>query len=675
MEGNVPAYYRDVSLRLFNVLDKVGLSEDIRWKRINMILQAEEIVSIFCKCPHQIFGSQAEATTTQGLKSDLDIVECPKRVGVLQSIPSLETYKLSYLMVCDASTPPGYVKLQMLDRGSSLPLFDVQRNGHSLDSLGRSVLCSRNFHHVSDFERHGPADTRLINRSLSMDRVLALRVRSWPCQASQWGNEINNYPSQANIFLVKETGALIVPVGHPFSPESHLEWRISISYGEKILVWQFNSTQYKCYVLLKMIKKHFVQPICREKGLSSYHCKTCVFYTLQSTPSSLWQPENLLLCVELCLRKLCQWVKIGYCPNYFIPGENMFHGKVYGHIQVQLLAVLHDLLRQEGKYLLRLSYDGLGQRLTRLCQTSLIDSMNQVHDGVESMGLSIYILTGNIQQAQMRFACEDMDNKIGFVKKICSTHTTIQTVLTVFCSSGLGSDLASQCLSQDVIDQDRLDIAHELLTFGCSSDVTSGRLKLAVFYLMQDNLIMAENVLHQIQDNYTYLVADCRTNPPAKALCQIRENNLSTAEFVRQYIALPVCFSQSEIHCMPKALILKIFISRRSYLIDTCPPQCACVDPTFFLHYLECQCNFLQGKTSHKMAALYNMIWDVFYKNLKFMDSALSLLASCLMQDGKYMNAWTVLCISMRLQNEHNAAMWQIAFLINDAFRLLRLRQ
>ncbi|KAL3855301.1 hypothetical protein ACJMK2_014517 [Sinanodonta woodiana] len=649
MEGNIPAYYSDVSFRLSHALDKVGLSEHI---------------------PHlYVFGSQAEATTTQGLKSDVDILACINDISVLQSTPSLDTSGLAYIMVSDASTPPGYVKLQTMNRDSVLPRH------HSFDSFGNSVLCSRNFYSANYWERHGPAHKKICDSGHSVDFVPAMRIRYWPCQASQWENRINSYPSQAHILLIKQTGALLVPVGHPLSPESHLEWRISISYGEKILVWQFNSTQYKCYVVLKMIKKHFVQPKCGDKALSSYHCKTSVFYALQSTPSFLWQPENLLLCVELCLRTLCQWVQIGYCPNFFIPEENMFDGKVYGHIQVQLLAVLHDLLRQEGKYLLSLSCDGVGQRLTHLCQTFLIDSVNQTKDGVESMGITIVSLTNFIAISQEDIALQDLDEKIGFVKKICCAHTTIPEVLRCFYSSSLGSDLASQCLAYGVIDKERLDIAHELLSLGCASDVTSGRLKLAAFYLIQDNFIMAEHVLHLIHKNYSYLVSDWSTIPTEGALSKMLENNLSVAEFVRQYVALPVLYFQSDIHCMPQALILKMFLSRGCDISDPYPSQCACVDPKFFLHYLEYQCYFQQGKASHKMAALNNMMWVVFYTNLKYRDSALSLLTCCLMQDGKYMNAWKVLCISMRLQNEHNVAMWQIAFLIKDAFRFLNHRQ
>ncbi|KAL3855298.1 hypothetical protein ACJMK2_014514 [Sinanodonta woodiana] len=669
MEGNSPAYYRDVSLRLFNLLDKVGLREDIRWKWINMMLEAEQIVSIANVSPYHIFGSQAEATTTDGLESDIDIVNCLTFVSVLQSIPSLQTSDAKYIMVSDASTPPGYVKLQIFDRYSVLP------TQHSLDSIGRSVLCSRDFSSKRGLERHGPADKKMITRSFSIDFVEALRVRYWPCQASQWENRNNNYPSQANVNLIKKTGALLVPVGHPFSPESHLEWRISMSYGEKILVWQFNSTQHKCYALLKMIKKHFVQPVCGEQALSSYHCKTCIFYALQSTPSSLWKPDNLLLCIDLCLRTLLKWVKIGYCPNYFIPGENMFHGKLYGHIQVKLLAVLNDLLRQEGTYLLSLSCDDIGQRLTRLCQTSLINSVNQTKDGVKSMGIAILSLTNLIAFSQKMFACQDLCEKINFVNKICCTHTTIPTVLRLFYSSSLGSELASQCLAYSVIDKEKLDIAHEFLALGCASDVTSGRLKLAAFYLMQDNYIIAEYVLHLIHENYTYLVRYCKSTPTEEALCKMLENNLSVAEFVRKYVAFPVLYFQSEIHCMPQALILNMFVSRGPRLLDHVPSQCVCVDPEFFLHYLEYQCYFWQGKTSHKMAALNNMMWVVFYTNLEYGDSALSLLACCLMQEGMYMNAWKVLCMSMRFQNEHNAAMWHMAFLIKYAFRFLRIRQ
>ncbi|KAL3855296.1 hypothetical protein ACJMK2_014512 [Sinanodonta woodiana] len=291
------------------------------------------------------------------------------------------------------------------------------------------------------------------------------------------------------------------------------------------------------------------------------------------------------------------------------------------------------------------------------------------------MGLSIVSLTICIAFSQKYFACKDLGDKIRFVNKICCTHTTIPTVLRLAYSSSLGSDLASQCLAYSVIDKEKLDIAHKLLTLGCASDVTSGRLKLAAFYLIQDNFVMAEHVLHRIHENYTYLVSHCRSTPTEEALFKILENNLSAAEFVRQYVAFPVLYFQSEIHCMPQALILNMFVSSRPRLLNHGPSQCVYVDPQFFLHYLEYQCYFRQGRTSHKMAALDNMLWVVYYTNLEYRDSAFSLLACCLMQEEMYINAWKVLCKSMRLQNENNAAMWQIAFLIKYAFRFLRMRQ
>ncbi|KAL3855300.1 hypothetical protein ACJMK2_014516 [Sinanodonta woodiana] len=65
MERNTPGYYRHLSLRLFNVLDKVGLSEHVRCERINMMLEAKEIKFIITEGPIYILGNKAEARTAQ----------------------------------------------------------------------------------------------------------------------------------------------------------------------------------------------------------------------------------------------------------------------------------------------------------------------------------------------------------------------------------------------------------------------------------------------------------------------------------------------------------------------------------------------------------------------------------------------------------------------------------
>ncbi|KAL3883195.1 hypothetical protein ACJMK2_029485 [Sinanodonta woodiana] len=660
MTSNIPDY-KEVSVRLNRVLDTVGLDENIRWKRINMWIQSEEVMSEIDEMELHYFGSQAEATTTPGLRSDVDLVYCPKwRVikDIKCRMPDISTF----LIVNDEHTPPGYVKLQWVNTHQPWPDFMQYVERLKMDRYGRTVLS--NDHHYAERdadEYNGPAFT--INfKGYTYDNVLGLRLNEWPDQASLWltRKRRHNWPSHETIRLIQEMGALLVPVGHKLSQEQHLEWRLSISFGEKLLVWLFNSTQYKCYILLKIINKCFIKPVVGDDALSSYHCKTCIFYLVENTSSAIWQPENILLCVDLCLRLLHNWVESKMCPNYFIPEENMFHCKVYGHVQVQLLSVLGNLLRQEGRYLVGISCDNIGQKLVMACQAPVMELQLQSQDVSEILRISIL----EHRRLNRYFSSRE-------------PRREIKTILWKLKCSILGSRLASKSLSLETPDQHGLDMAQELLLWGSSSDVASGKLKLAALYVVLDNLDMSRDVLREIQNNYNYKISD-EGGMSQHTLQAILNENLSTTQLVSQYFALPVLYHPSEINCTPKAVIPEIFRSTESnqgraykrYII-----KYAMICPKFYLYFLQFLCYQRQNNMSHKHAALENMIYFIQYEPRVLKDTSLNLLAYCLTQEGRLMNAYSVLCKSMKLTNEYNAARWHIATLINAAFRFLRNEQ
>ncbi|KAL3857137.1 hypothetical protein ACJMK2_011832 [Sinanodonta woodiana] len=96
MTSSTPAYYKEMSLRLSRVLDSVEPAEDIHWKRINMWIQSEEVISL------------TEATTTPGLNSDIDIVECLDSRAVQDLQNWVPRFK-NLIVLSDENTPPGYV--------------------------------------------------------------------------------------------------------------------------------------------------------------------------------------------------------------------------------------------------------------------------------------------------------------------------------------------------------------------------------------------------------------------------------------------------------------------------------------------------------------------------------------------------------------------------------------
>ncbi|KAL3857156.1 hypothetical protein ACJMK2_011851 [Sinanodonta woodiana] len=679
MAANTPQYYNEVSLRLNGVLDSVGLTEDIRWKRINMWIQSEEIQSEQ-KLKWHVFGSQAEATTP-GLHSDVDCVICRPEMIVkdLESwVPGIQTL----LIVSDENTHPGYVKLQEVSKNQPRPVYNRHNVYFKLDRHARSVLC--NDSDVSKFrisEHHGPANRNDLGRYIT-DHVIAMRLHSWPEQSSQWMTRIrrHNWPSQENIGVVLETGALLVPVGHKLSGEKHLEWRLSFSYGEKILVWLFNPTQYKCYILLKMINQCFIKPVVTDDVLSSYHCKTCMFYLIENTPTSMWQQDNLFQCVDLCLRLLYKWIESAICPNYFIPEENMFDCKVYGHVQGQLLDILSNLLQQKCRYLVGISCDNIGQKLMIACQTPIMEFELQCEDVTRILLMSVLFLFVSFFNAVQSFFDIDLMWDQSILDRAFSVRgprQEVNAILMTFFYSIIGSKLASKILSQESIDQHGLNMAHDYLLRGSSSDVASGKLKLAAFYLAQDNLEMSEDVLNEVHENYSYKILEF-TGISNNSIQAILSENLSTTKLISQYTAFPVLYHPSEIKCTPNALTLQMFNSTMSNQGDPYEnnlPRMVRVDSKFFLYFLQFICYLRQNKRSHKEAALNNMICTIRQKNLEFIDTDLNLLAYCLMQEGKSRNAYNVLSKSMKLAKRDSSAKWQIAFFVNAAFRFIRRRQ
>ncbi|KAK3587131.1 hypothetical protein CHS0354_006773 [Potamilus streckersoni] len=715
---NIPEHYEDVSLKLTEVLDAIGLREDLRWQRINTWLQIEELDRIHAESIYDIdarmycFGSQPEATTTPQLLSDIDRVHLYRKYVVLHDlrfwVPSLDTKK-SLLMVTDESTPSGYVKLQLLHSDAPIPVRNYQNIMFHIDTEGRSVLYNGFFRAIFKYflnhvDSHGPAITTLMN-GLSCDMVVAIPCRYWPDEVSRRMStaRINyNWPTKRMMDVIKQTPVLLVPVGQRSSPQQHLEWRLSFSFAEKLLMMQFNSTQYKCYVMLKFIKKTFINVHDVENVLTSYHCKTCMFYLIVDTPASLWQPNNLMLCMDLCLKLLLSWVQSANCPNFFVPDENMFLGKLTCLAQEKIARILQDLLQQNGRYVTIIPHENIGDNVVRVCQSLCI---NLSYTNEYFLAQTISELMKNLDYLSVSLLLTDRE-KFSIFKPRHGTRQEIGIVLRALFCSAFGNHLASQSLKQEMCHQEKLIVAHEFLLLGSSSDVASGKLKLAAFYLAMGKLDAMEDMLKQVDANFTHTVYerwDIYNN--LSAFSKIPQEHLSITNFIQKCFAFTVFYSLSDIHCIPKVLIFEIF--RSTDLEGTfnifalgCFPL-AVVTAKAYLYFLQYQCYLLKGRVAQRYVSLNNMICvykDYYHKFLFLMESletvcatngslvemspvfifittSMNLMAYCLKQEGRPMDAFKVLCLSMKANNQNNGAKWQIATFINSAIKMLWVRQ
>ena len=379
-------------------MDRIGASPALRKLQIHSAISIELLDTVCAYIADEkfrcyIFGSHSEGTRiiTHIPKRDCDVnyLFCLKNSEVVQSVTEIKPdQNIQYMLaVTDAITRPGYVKLQIVNNGIPQTKSPVEEKpaDTAIDHQDRVVLCKRRPDKIHVDEIKGlnvttdivtgtsktniATGTEMANIVTGTDYEIyhSYRCRSWPKIATKWisRNRHYNWPSRSVIEQIKSLGVFLVPVGSQGSIEKSLEWKILFLLQERMLMSILNDTQYKCYIMLKMINNDIISKRFEEPVLVSYHLKTCLFYVIENTPRSLWKRERLLDCVQVCLKRILQCATEGNCPNYFIPQDNMFYRRVRGKVQTKLTNVLADLLASKVSfwYFPMITCGNLGPRL------------------------------------------------------------------------------------------------------------------------------------------------------------------------------------------------------------------------------------------------------------------------------------------------------------------------
>jgi tetratricopeptide (TPR) repeat protein len=286
-------------------------------------------------------GSSGEGLDMKG--SDLDIMFVFKDVNVYEDINST---RLKWAETCVAmemdDTKLGFSRLRLLHCNNNFILGMCKQVGNDL--YLSSQLCTSMFlgkYKGSDIV-HGPC---LSDKDGYVDMALALQSRQWISIANQWITRYNcSWPRSDVKSHIIEHGVLFVPIGSKGSKNEHIEWRISFSVSEKILIYSFTQTQLLCYALMKILIKDVVNRDSRCKDLiCSFYIKNIIFWISEETSLSIWRPENLISCFMSCLRRLIYCLEYGICLHFFIPKINMFENKIEEQERQLLLGHLNAL--------------------------------------------------------------------------------------------------------------------------------------------------------------------------------------------------------------------------------------------------------------------------------------------------------------------------------------------
>nr|XP_022319510.1 uncharacterized protein LOC111122182 [Crassostrea virginica] len=256
-------------------------------------------------------------------------------------------------LLCDSSkSPPGFTLLWF-------PWEKEAQKERYICSRIDGALCisSEKYKHMAccfgkpNCFVHGPCSSGRAE-TVDFDYAYSFASNFWPPLASSWIDRCHTWPLPCVVHDIIRSGCHFVAIGHKHSNHFHDEWRISFALAEQKLVYSMNHTQFLTYGLLKLFVKDFNNGLReKEKLLCSYHMKTAIFWTIQQNTID-WCPQNLLDAFWICFKLLLKWVHEGVCPNFFIPENNIFLSKVYGHAQRNLFTRLYGLYEKGISFLL-----------------------------------------------------------------------------------------------------------------------------------------------------------------------------------------------------------------------------------------------------------------------------------------------------------------------------------
>ncbi|XP_052076788.1 uncharacterized protein LOC127714793 [Mytilus californianus] len=270
-------------------------------------------------------GSFGEGLKMRG--SDVDTMEVMKCIEVCEATTIPFNHDTSYFTIETKDTPPCFTKLRLVHTVDQRLFQLCEQIGSdyylSSSSFKQHFLCD-NFPTV-----HGPC---ISDKRGMHDLAFCVHSKSWIIPAKQWIiRSTNSWPGYDITQSIVKHGILFVPIGVKGSIKEDLEWRISFSVAEKLLIYTFTHTQLSCYAVFKILLKDVIDLDIDCKGLiCSYFMKTIIFWISEEISTSIWKPKNLISCFMRCFRRLIYCVEYSVCPHFFIPENNLFENKIEG---------------------------------------------------------------------------------------------------------------------------------------------------------------------------------------------------------------------------------------------------------------------------------------------------------------------------------------------------------
>ncbi|KAL4222551.1 hypothetical protein ACF0H5_018590 [Mactra antiquata] len=663
--SSVQENLEQLSLKLSQVLDDIGISEELIQKRRQSALFKESIDKVhhlISSKKHTVhrFGSQSEGTTTLGIDSDEDILASILWVNVINDWCHWKHGKQSLLMLLRDNVP--------------LAADYIPDDKFFVDNKGRVLLKNTAFHDRlhHNIVQHGPAMMISGTGCRETDMVPAFHCEQWPIEARQWltRENVDGWPNVSLKSKSERSGCFLVPVDSKISGLVGVEWRISTNLAERHLMFSLKNIHMKCYVMMKVLLKSYDV---FHGVVSSYMCKTAILHCVENTMSDFWQERNLITCLDKVLYVLYNFIVHVKCPHFIIPENNLMAGKISPLQQQRLLEVLEHIIRNKGRILQNIQIDNIGERLRQKFNRQPIHSPHirsrlEIHQYVAGQLLhdaaaGIDVLYHYKDNTMKQIVCK-YQNIYNLYPQLDDLQQKAACYTSSMMCTAIGSLMASYYIS---IHRQIPDIAIEWLKFGLNTDVSSSLLKLATVYYSIGNMNVTADILSRIDQRYdrnvVLPVCGCTHvgRHTVKEGFMVAANNGLVTDF-RHIVSYCVTFMYNEINIVPLELRQEFFrssqeeIQRRDKAFDEWMDS-AVVDSLPYLYFLQYKVYRSLGKNEEKHRALNKLKYVMNEEpNLRHKETIYNLLGQCMEQENLPNDAFHYYERSLQERPEHNAA-------------------
>lgn len=615
-------------------------------------------------------------------RSDLDAIECVEMFPIIEDIDEASQHKFSLLIVREVETYAGYVKLQLvIERVPCISIHwpflrnKVRKGVFKNDKYGRIVFFDipiENLHKMFYRLKNKPA---LKSETLLFENVICYRCSTWPSAAQEWlsRHRIHGYPSENTIQDIKSFGFFVVKKGHPFSSEVDLEWRISLSLQERKLMFNLSDVQHKRYFILKMFNRRIIKLDC----ITSYHWKTCLFYVMEENNHNVWEKRCLCHSVKLCIKQMLKWVKHGFCPNYFIPMDNLFDGKLNESLRLISELKIQELLEVGFDCLRFVTSDNIcdyvkSRKAEELPNWLTTQSKKVYKESVTKIDMFLIDSSNDLFNRRILeyYYCQANENMAVFIEFLWSTLDRIKQIgtITEHTEEETNSSLALltpyiyACLASNIsamaIRHHNLPVRYFLL-FGSfiyfvKGDVP-GRLKLISVLYALGLYTDCEWFIDQEDEQYM------KYNP---SVCTCRYTKIDDSTEVQSFVPSKskVCtcisFLPSELPIMPDAMKYEMFRYVGVCLQEIERPNISCrwlytavVDYNVYFFLLKYLTKRNLRKTTESEEAQYSILKLLNELNVRHVDVACNLLAWIFITEMKTPMALLNLQLSFEMLN------------------------